>query len=180
MISRFPGQTLYWRRPITPTGGRMGQGIQQAPVNQGGGNAFANVFKVLLEPAAVFEDVRAKPNFLAPYLIVIAVQVILFFVNLPFLRVAIKAQMASAPPGRPMPSDTMLAVFGILGLVIVLSIVFVLSGLILWMLSSILGGGEAKFTTMLSVVCYSALPAAVLLSIVGTIVIHLQGTSGIT
>ena len=158
----------------------MGQGIQQAPVQQNGGNAFANVFKVLLEPTAVFESVRAKPSLLAPYLVIMAAQVILFFVNLPILRVAIKAQMANAPAGRPAPSDAMLMVFGIVGLIVVLTIIFVLSGLILWMLSSILGGGEAKFSTMLSVTLYSAIPAAVLLSIVGTIVIHLQGTGNIT
>ena len=35
----------------------MGQGIQQAPVEQGGGSsAFLDVFKVLFEPTAVFED----------------------------------------------------------------------------------------------------------------------------
>lgn len=158
----------------------MGQGIQPAPVQESGGSAFANVLKVLYEPGAVFENVRAKPNFLAPYLAIIAAQVILFFVNLPILRVAIKAQMASAAAGRPVPSDTMLAVFGIVGLIVVLTIIFALSGLILWMLTSIMGGGEAKFSTMLSVTLYSAIPAAVLLSIVGTIVIHLQGTGNIT
>jgi hypothetical protein len=158
----------------------MGQGIQQPQVQQNGGNAFANVFKVLLEPTAVFESVRAKPSFLAPYLVIMAAQIILFFVNLPILRVAIKAQMANAPAGRPVPSDAMLAIFGIVGLIVVLTIVFCLSGLILWMLTSILGGGEAKFSTMLSVTLYSAIPAAVLLSIVGTIVIHLQGTGNIT
>jgi hypothetical protein len=149
-------------------------------VQQNGGNAFANVFKVLFEPTAVFEHERAKPNFLAPYLAVVAAQIILFFVNLPYLRVAIKAQMASAPAGRPMPSDTMLMVFGIVGLIVVLTIIFALSGLILWMLTSILGGGEAKFSTMLSVTMYSAIPAAVLLSIVGTLVLHLQGTGNLT
>ena len=158
----------------------MGQGMQQAPVQQESGNAFANVFKVLYEPGAVFENVRTKPNFVAPYLAIMAAQIILFFVNLPILRVAIKAQMASAPAGRPMPSDTMLTVFGIVGLIVVLTIVFALSGLILWMLTSILGGGEAKFSTMLSVTLYSAIPAAVLLSVVGSLVIHLQGTGNIT
>jgi len=126
--------------------------------------------------------VRAQPNFFAPFLAIIAVQCVLFFVNLPYLKVAIAAQMAAqaGAQSRPMPGDALLAIFGLLGLVIVLGIIFVITGLILWMLASVLGGGEAKFTTMLSVAAYSAVPSAILLSIIGTLVLHLQGSSGLT
>jgi hypothetical protein len=157
----------------------MGAGIQQPTAEQGSaGSSFTDVFKVLFEPTAVFERVRARPSFFAPFLTIIAVQCILFFVNLPYLKVALAAQMAAQ--SRPVPGTAVLAVFGLLGLVIVLGIIFVITGLILWMLASVLGGGEAKFTTMLSVAAYSAVPSAILLSIVGTIVLHLQGTSGLT
>jgi len=157
----------------------MGPGIQQPSVEQGsGGNSFVDVVKVLFEPTAVFERVRARPSFFAPFLTIIAVQCILFFVNLPYLKVALGAQMAAQ--SRPLPGTGVLAVFGLLGLVIVLGIIFVVTGLILWMLASVLGGGEAKFSTMLSIAAYSAVPSAILLSIVGTIVLHLQGTSGLT
>src|SRR2546427_10354783 len=148
----------------------MGQGIQQPPVEQSGGNAFLDTIKVLFEPTAVFERVRARPSFFAPFLTIIAVQCILFFVNLPYLKVALGAQMAAQ--SRPLPGTGVLAVFGLLGLVIVLGIIFVVTGLILWMLASVLGGGEAKLSTMLSIAAYSAVPAAILLSIVGTIVLH--------
>jgi hypothetical protein len=159
----------------------MGQGIQQPIVQQaGGGSAWGDVVKVLFEPGAVFERVRARPAFLAPYLVIMAVQVILFFVNLPYLKAAIQAQMATQAAGRPAPSTGVLVAFGLVGLIIVLTIVMVVSGLILWMLASMLGGGEAKFSTMLSVALYSAVPSAILLGIVGTIVVHLQGTGQLT
>lgn len=159
----------------------MGQGIQQPPVEQGGGNAFLDVFKVLYEPAAVFERVRERPRFIAPYLTIIAVQCILFFVNLPYLEAAVKAQMATAAQGRPVPGTAVLVAFGLLGTIIVLALVLALSGLILWVLTSVLGGsGEAKYSTMLSVAAYAAVPSVILLSVVGSIVLHMQGTSGLT
>ena len=46
--------------------------------------------------------------------------------------------------------------------------------------SSVMGGGEAKFSTMLSVAAYSAVPSAILLSVIGTIVLHLQGAGQLT
>jgi len=162
----------------------MGSGIQQPPVEQGGaGNAFLDTLKVLFEPTAVFERVRARPSFFAPFLTIIAVQCVLFVVNLPYLKVALQAQMASAgaaAQARPVPGTAVLAVFGLLGVVIVLGIILVVTGLFLWVLASVLGGGEAKFSTMLSVAAYSAIPSAILLSVIGTIVLHLQGTGQLT
>jgi hypothetical protein len=165
----------------------MGQSVQPSPVQQGsggsGGDAFLDVVRVLFEPTQVFGRVRERPSFFAPFLAIIAVQCVLFFVNLPYLEVAVKAQMAAAGPaaqGRPAPSAAMLAVFGLVGLIVALAIIFLLTALILWVLTSVIGGGQAKFSTLLSVAAYSAIPAAVLLTLVGTIVLHLQGTGQIT
>ena len=159
----------------------MGQGIQQPPVEQGAGSAFLDVFKVLFEPADVFERVRAKPRFVVPFLTLIAIQCVIFFINLPYLEAAIKAQMATAAQGRPVPGTAVLAAFGLIGLVIVMALILALTGLILWVLSSVLGGsGEAKYSTLLSVAIYSAVPSVILLSIVGSVVLHMQGTSGLT
>ena len=75
----------------------------------------------------------------------------------------------------------MLVAFGLIGLIIVLALVMAVSGLILWVLTSVLGGGgEAKYTTLLSVAVYAAVPSVILLSVVGSIVLHMQGTSGLT
>jgi len=157
----------------------MGAGIQPPTVaRESEGNAFVDVVKVLFEPTAVFERVRARPSFFAPFLAIIVVQCVLFFVNLAYLKVAVAAQAAAA--GRPVPGTGVLAAFGLIGLILVLGIIFLLTGLILWVLASVLGGGEAKFSTLLSVAAYSGVPSAILLSVVGTLVLHLQGTGQIT
>lgn len=158
----------------------MGQGIQQPSMEQAsGGNAFLDVVKVLFEPGAVFERVRARPSFIAPYVVIMAVQIVLFFVNMSYLTVAIQNQMATQAPGRPLPSGGLLVAFGLGFLLIILTIVFLISGFLLWVLVSLFGG-EGKFGTLLSVALYGAVPSAILLSIVGTIVLHMQGTANLT
>jgi len=159
----------------------MGAGIQQPTVEQGSaGSSFADVVKVLLEPTAVFERVRVRPSFLAPFLAIIVVQCVLFFVNLPYLKVALQAQMATSGQSRPMPGTAGLAIFGLGVLIVILTIFLLISGLILWVMASVLGGGDARYGTMLSVAAYSAVPSAILLSLIGTIVLHVQGTGQIT
>ena len=153
-------------------------GIQQPPVQASEGNAFADVLKVLYEPGAVFERVRTRPSFFAPFIAIVAVQCVLFFVNLPLLKIALQPQMTAA--GRPMPGTALLAVFGLGFLLIFMTLLLLLAGLVLWVGASILGGGEAKYSTLLSVALYSAVPAVILLSIIGSIVVHLQGTGQIT
>jgi len=158
----------------------MGQGIQQAPVEQGsGGNAWLDVFKVLFEPGAVFERVRMRPSFLAPYVAIMVVQIILFFVNMSYLTAAIQSQIATQAPGRPVPPAGVLVAFGLGFLLIILTIVFLISGFLLWVLVSLFGG-EAKFATLISVALYGAMPSAILLSIVGTIVLHMKGIGSMT
>lgn len=159
----------------------MDAGIQQSPVQQGGaGSSVVDVVRVLFEPTAVFERVRERPQVLAPFLAICVVQIILFFVNLPFMKVAIQAQMATggAPAGTQVPMG-MLVGFSLAGIVIAFAVILTLSALILWMLVSIFGG-DGKFGTLLSVTCYAAVPAGILLGIIGTIVLHMKGTAGIT
>jgi hypothetical protein len=155
----------------------MGQGIQQPPVQQGGGNSFLDVLKVLYEPTAVFERVRERPSFLLPYLVICVVQVAIYFVNMPFLRTAMAAQFAARPAGGPDPAKFLWigAVFIPVGFAIGLLI----GGGILWVLVSVFGG-EAKFSRLLSVAAYSAVPAVVLLAIVGAAVLQLKGVGQIT
>jgi hypothetical protein len=158
----------------------MGQGIQQPSVQQSsGGNAWVDVVKVLFEPGAVFERVRNQPSFLAPYAAVMVVQIVLFFVNLSYLKVALQNQMATQAPGRPLPGDALLVVFGLGFLLIILTIILFISAFLLWVLVSLFGG-EAKFVTLLSVALYGAVPSAILLAIVGAIVLHIQGPGQLT
>jgi len=157
----------------------MGTGIQQ-PTSQSAGNPFTDVFKVLYEPGAVFERVRVQPRFLAPFATIIVVQCLLFFINLSYLKIAIQAQMATAAPGRPVPSTGVLIAFGVVFTVIIIGLLLLLSALILYVGSSVIGGGEAKFSTLLSVAVYSAVPSTIVLTLVGIIVLHLQGPGQLT
>ena len=153
----------------------MGAGMQQPPVQQGGGSggsALLSVVKVLFEPTAVFERVRERPTFLMPFLAICVVQIAIYFVNLPFLKAGMQAQMAQAPAGGPDPSKFL--AIGALFIPIGLGIALVLGAFVLWVLVSLVGG-EGKFGTLLSVATYSAVPSVILLAIVGTIVLHVQG-----
>jgi hypothetical protein len=107
------------------------------------------------------------------------VQIIIYFVNLPFLQAAIQAQMtqAQAPAGGPDPSKFL--AIGALFIPVGIGIAFLLGGLILWVLVSLFGG-EGKFRTLLSVCAYASVPTVILLAIVGTIVLRLQGAGQIT
>jgi membrane protein, antimicrobial resistance system len=156
----------------------MGAGIQQPTVQQGsGGGALLDVVRVLYEPTRVFERVRERPSFLAPFIAICAVQIVVFVVNMPFLRAAMAAQFAARPAGGPDPSKFLWigAVFVPVGIAIALLI----GGFLLWVLVSLMGS-EAKFGRLLSVAAYSAVPSVVLLVVVGTIVLHVQGVTQVT
>lgn len=158
----------------------MGQGIQQAPVEQGGtGSAVLDVFKVLYEPTAVFERVRERPKFLLPFLVIAAVQLVLYFVNMPFIKAATQAQMAQAQVPAGGPDPTQFLWIGAVFIPIVFAIIYLINAFVLWVLVSITGG-EGKFGTLLSVGTYASMPAVIILSIVGAVVLRLQGVGEIT
>lgn len=142
-------------------------------------SAFLDVFRVLVEPTPVFERVREKPRFLAPYVVLAAVQLVIGVINLPYLKAGITASMAGRemPAGSPDPAN--FAFIGVVAVPIVLVIVFLLSALILWVLVSIFGG-EGKFATLLSVTTYASVPAVILLSIIGSVVLRLKGVEAMT
>jgi hypothetical protein len=152
--------------------------MQQPPVQQGGGgSAWLDVLNVLYEPTAVFERVRERPKFLVPFVAICAIQIVIYFINMPILKVALQAQLAQAPAGAP--DTTRFAPLFAIGIPIGLAIALVLGALVLWVLVSIVGG-EGKFGTLLSVAAYASVPSVIVLAIVGTIVLHVQGTAQIT
>src|SRR5688572_25893227 len=99
-------------------------------------SAFADVFRVLVDPGPVFERIREKPRFLAPFLVLAVVQIILGLINLPFLKAGITASMAgrTIPAGSPDPAS--FAIIGVIAVPIFLVLIFLLSALILWVLVS--------------------------------------------
>ena len=152
-------------------------GIQQSPVQANEGNPFVDVVKVLYEPAEVFERVRQEPSFLAPFLVICAIQIVLFFVNLPFVKAGMAAQLASRPAGGPDPSKFIF--LGAIFIPIGIGIALLIGGGLLWVLVSLFGG-EAKFGTLLSVAGYCAVPVVILLPIVGAIVLQMKGVGQVT
>lgn len=142
--------------------------------------AVLDLIRVLFEPATVFERVREKPRFLAPFLALVVITVVIGALQLPYTRAAISAQMATTPNVTPQQAETALK-FAPIGLALAPIIygVFLLFGaLILWVSVSVLGG-EAKFATLLSVTTYTGITYS-LLQIVGLVVLMMRGTSGIT
>ena len=155
----------------------------QAQPQQSGGamSALIDLLRVLYEPDAVFGRVAQRPRFLMPFLGLVAVQIVIGVISLPFLQAAIRAQMAAAatpaPAGGPDPSS-----FAVIGLAFVplgIAIALVLGAFVLWVLVSLMGG-DAKFKTLLSVTAYASVPSVILLSIIGTVVLRMQGLSEIT
>ena len=157
----------------------MGQGIQQPTMEQGGeeGNALTDIFKVLYEPAAVFERIRERPSFLMPYIVICVVQIAFFFLNMPFMRAGMAAQLATRPAGGPDPSKFL--VIGAFFIPIGIGLALVIGGGLLWVLVSLFGG-EAKFGTLISVATYASVPSVILLAIVGAIVLQMKGVGQIT
>ena len=157
----------------------MGAGIQQPPVQQGDSamNALLDLLRVLYEPEAVFQRVRARPRFLIPFLGLAVVQVVIGIINLPFLKAALQAQMAQRAAGGPDPSQ--FAFIGLFVVPIIIGVALVISAFILWVLVSLVGG-EGKFATLLSVATYASVPTVILLAIVGTVVLRIQGPQGLT
>lgn len=141
--------------------------------------ALVDLVKVLFEPGAVFERVREKPRFLVPFLGLTVVQLVIGFINLPYLQAGMRASMAGRemPAGAPDPSS--FAIIGVAVVPVVLVLLFLLSGLVLWVLVSIFGG-EGKFKTLLSVSVYASVPAVVLLSIIGSVVLRMKGVETMT
>ncbi|PYP73562.1 MAG: hypothetical protein DMD41_05235 [Gemmatimonadetes bacterium] len=141
--------------------------------------AVLDLFNVLLEPTAVFERVREKPKFLAPFLVICALQMIIGFLNLPFTQAAMHAMAASrpaAPAGAADPAK--FAAIGLLFVPVGLIIAYVISAGLLWILTSLMSG-EAKFIPLLSVTTYASI-TGVLLATAGVVVLRLKGIDNVT
>ncbi len=142
-------------------------------------DAVLDLFRVVYEPTAVFGRVREKPRFLAPFLALAVITVVIGVVQLPYVKAAMTAQFAQTPNMTPDQAQAALkfAPFGIVIAPIIYALFLLLNAFILWVGVSILGG-EAKFATLLSVTTYVSITYT-LLQIVGLIVLMMRGTGGI-
>ncbi|PYO29917.1 MAG: hypothetical protein DMD73_00065 [Gemmatimonadetes bacterium] len=142
--------------------------------------AIFDLVKVLFEPTAVFERVREKPRFLAPFLTLAVVTVAITALQLPYTKAALAAQFAQTPNMTPEQAQTGMkfAAIGIVVAPIVYGLFLLVNALILWVSTSVLGG-EGKFTTLLSVTTYASITYT-LLQLIGVVVLTMRGPGSIT
>jgi len=144
-------------------------------------DAVLDLVRVLFEPTAVFERVREKPRFLAPFLALAALTVVIVVLQLPYTRAALAAQFAQTPNMPPERAAAALKVGPLIGIVvapIIYGVFLVINALILWVSTSVLGG-EGKFATLLSVATYASI-AYTLLQLIGVVVLMMRGPGSVT
>ena len=141
--------------------------------------AVLDLLNVLFEPTAVFERVREKPRFWAPFLALAVITVAIGVVQLPYVKAALAAQFAQTPNMTPERAQAGMkfAPIGIVIAPIVYALFLLLDAFILWVGVSVLGG-EARYKTLLSVTTYAAITYT-LLQLVGLIVLIMRGTASI-
>jgi hypothetical protein len=141
--------------------------------------AILDLGRVLFEPTAVFERVREKPRFLTPFLGLAVMIAVCGVLQLPYIKAAMTAQFAQMPNLPPGTTERALS-FAPIGVVIgpiAYALILLINALMLWVLVSVIGG-EAKFTTLLSVTTYASI-SYILLTLVGLVVLKMRGTEQI-
>src|SRR5207245_11285928 len=96
--------------------------------------AILDLVRVLFEPTAVFERVREKPRFLAPFLALAVITILIGTLQLPFIRAGMTAQFAQTPNMTP-EQQQMAMRFAPIGLVvgpIFYGLFLVLCAVLLW------------------------------------------------
>src|SRR5947199_376858 len=142
--------------------------------------AVLDLVRVLFEPTAVFERVREKPRFLAPFLALAALTVVIVVLQLPYTKAALAVQLAQTPNLTPDKAETAMRIGPIIGLVaapLFVGVFLLVNALILWVSTSVLGG-EAKFVTLLSVTTYAGITYT-LLQVIGVVVLTMRGAGSI-
>src|SRR5437660_5223777 len=148
-------------------------------VREGVMGAILDLVRVLFVPTAVFERVREKPHFLAPFLALVVLIDVIGVLQLPFVRAGMAAQFAQTPNMTPEQHQVAMK-FAPLGLVvgpIFYGLFLLLGAAFLWVSVSILGG-EAKFVPLLSVATYASITYT-LLQVIGVIVLLIRGPGSI-
>jgi hypothetical protein len=143
--------------------------------------AVVDLVRVLFEPVPVFERVRERPKFLAPWLALSVLLVVVTYLTLPYTQAAMATRMAAVAQQTP---DAAAQASRFQGIGVALAPVGMLIGLllgagVLWLLVMLLAGGDAKYRTLLSVAAYTALPS-ILLQAAGFVVLQLKGVESVT
>lgn len=157
----------------------MGQGIQQAPVQQdGGGAAFLDVFKLLFDPIPVFNAVKAKPRVLIPWLEISALLVVVTVLTAPYYDAAMKALSASLPPEQAARMSGGGLVGRLVGVPVFLLIGALIGAGLLW-IGVTLSATQARYKTLLSVLLYSYI-TYVLYAAITLVVLTMRGAESVS
>ena len=142
--------------------------------------AFLDLFRVLYEPGAVFGRVAEKPKFLAPFIGVAIIAIILGYLMLPYQQAAMASKMAEIAQQNPQAAENAkkFVGVGILFAPVVYGIILVIIASVLWVLVSIFGG-EGKWVTLLSVTTYTSI-TALLLQAIGLVVLMMKGVDQVS
>ncbi len=125
-------------------------------------NAIVDLFRVIYEPAAVFERVRERRPFLLPFIAYSAIAIILGLLMAPYRQAATAAQLAAAVqanPGAAATAHTLTAIGPFLAPIGVL-LVIAIGASILWVLVSLVGG-EANWRTLASMEFYAGMSSII-------------------
>jgi len=139
--------------------------------------ALLDLVRVLFEPVPVFERVRDKPSFLAPWLGVSAVAILVAFLIRPFSAAAFQSLIAQLPPEQAarMPTGGGSLVSVLVGTPVFLLVMLLLGTVLLWAATA-MTGADTKFRTLLSVLTYSFTTYS-LVSIVTVVVLLVRGVA---
>jgi hypothetical protein len=142
--------------------------------------AALDLLNVLHEPTAVFGRVKEKPRVLVPWLVISILLTVLAVLSRPYQAAAMDAiratlspeQAARIPPGstpmwRTLVGTPLVSLIGLL----------IGSGL-LW-IGTLLTGGQARFKSLMSVLCYSNV-TYVIFAAVTMVVLSMRGVGAVT
>jgi hypothetical protein len=138
--------------------------------------AFLDFFLVMFEPVPVFERVRERPRFLAPWIIISVIAIIVTYLTRPFQAAAMQDIISRLPPEQAAQMSGA-GQGGIVGLLVgtplfVLLMLVIGTGL-LWAATAVTGA-DAKFKVVSSVLAYSMVTYSVV-SIITMIILFVKG-----
>jgi hypothetical protein len=143
--------------------------------------AVMDLFRVLFSPGEVFERVRERPVWFVPAIALGIVVTTLNYLILPFRMAAMAPQLAQAAassPGAAARIESFQRIFVFASPIFVVIFLLIVAG-VLWLLVTLLAGGDAKYRTLLSVATYTALPS-ILLQVAGLAVLKMKGVEAVT
>ena len=142
-------------------------------------DAVLDLVRVLYDPGPVFERVRERPRFLAPFLALAVVLLVGSLLQRPYVQAALAARVArlgEAGAAAAAAGGT----FAVVGAVLApvgFAVVLVVSAAILWLLVTLVGA-EARFPVLLSVATYVSV-TGILLQLARLAVLMLRGTGAV-